>query len=342
MEKPKDRDFIETVEGLLFCVVGYLHPPDWYTAYLKYIPSWEGRWSREETRYDRVLPYYHVSQVEKTYDYLLKRHPQYIYRCPVRNITISSIPRKYVKAYYHPRDRLQSMLAEGPRDRLEQKLEGLAYLMADLSGLETGDLGVTGSLLTGNHNPKFSDMDITVYGQRASRKLKESILEAREKSDEILPLSKEKKMEWSRSRAERFPLKFEELMELAEKRWNYGTYEGVYFSIHPTRVDQEIEETYGDYKYRQVCRIEGEAGIKDASEAIYLPAKYCLDSVGTETKMDVTIEEIVSFEGLFGDAFEAGDRIRFRGTLEHVTGLRAFHRVIVGGAGSRLDFIKRI
>jgi len=41
--KPKDRDFVETLEGLLFCVVGYLHPPDKYTAYLKYSPAAEGR-----------------------------------------------------------------------------------------------------------------------------------------------------------------------------------------------------------------------------------------------------------------------------------------------------------
>ena len=70
MEKPKDKDFIETIEGLLFCVVGYLHPPDRYTAYLKYVPSEGGKWKRGETRYARVLPYYHVSQVENTYGFL--------------------------------------------------------------------------------------------------------------------------------------------------------------------------------------------------------------------------------------------------------------------------------
>ena len=40
---PKDRDFVETAEGFFFCLVGYLHPPDRYTAYLKYTPAESGR-----------------------------------------------------------------------------------------------------------------------------------------------------------------------------------------------------------------------------------------------------------------------------------------------------------
>ncbi len=34
VRKPKDKDFVETVDGLFLCVVGYLHPPDAFTAYL--------------------------------------------------------------------------------------------------------------------------------------------------------------------------------------------------------------------------------------------------------------------------------------------------------------------
>jgi len=40
--RPKDRDFVETAEGFFFCLVGYLHPPDRYTAYLKYTPAESG------------------------------------------------------------------------------------------------------------------------------------------------------------------------------------------------------------------------------------------------------------------------------------------------------------
>ena len=336
MEKPKDRDFVETLEGLIFCVVGYLHPPDRYTAYLKYIPDPEGRWSRGGTRYARTLPYYHVSQVENTYSILRERYPQYLHSCPVRNITVSSVPYASVRAYHRPRERLRSILTEGPRDDLEQKLVDLVTRIVEPSGIETGDIGVTGSILTWSHNPVFSDIDLTVYGQTASRRLKQFLILGR--GEDIKPFDAERKEEWSRSRSRRLPLTYEDLMGFAERRWNYGVFGGTYFSIHPTRTDGEITESYGENTYRPFGEVEGEARIKDNLESIYLPARYTIGDV--ETDADVEVTELVSYEGLYCDMFEQGERIRFRGTLELVQGDADHHRAVVGGAGSLRDFIK--
>ncbi len=338
MERPKDRDFVGTVEGLLFCVVGYLHPPDRYTAYLKYVPSPDGRWSRKGTRYARVIPYYHVSQVENTYALLRERYPQYLFRCSVRNITISSVPRASVETYYHPRRRLRSLLAGGAGDALERKLIDLVTLLSDISGIREGDLGVTGSLLTRSHNPEFSDIDLTVYGQAASRRLKEALIEARREGGEVQPYGRERLEAWSRSRSRRFPLSFEKLMGFAERRWNYGVYRDTYFSVHPVRTDGEITEGYGDRVYRQRGVVAGTAEVTDSRESIYLPAIYQVDNVEAEAPGEV--EQIVSYEGLFCDIFEEGDRVEFRGILEQVSGDRDYYRVVVGAAGSSTGYIK--
>jgi predicted nucleotidyltransferase len=92
MRRPRDRDFVETAEGLLFCVVGYVHPPDRYTAYLKYVPAATGKWARGETAYRRELPYYHVRHVVKTVDYLQAHHPRYVWRDPASELTFSFVP----------------------------------------------------------------------------------------------------------------------------------------------------------------------------------------------------------------------------------------------------------
>ena len=113
ISKPKDRDFIETIDGFLFCVLGYLHPPDGYIAYLKYIPSENGKWERYGIKYSRSIPYYHVSQVEKTYGYLKQKHPEYIFQCHVRNIELSWVPKKNVKKYYDPIKRLKDIIKKG-------------------------------------------------------------------------------------------------------------------------------------------------------------------------------------------------------------------------------------
>ena len=338
MGKPKDRDFVETLEGLLFCVVGYLHPPDRVTAYLKYVPDAEGKWRRGETGYSRVIPYYHVSQVENTYGFLGDSHPGYLYSCPVRNITVSSVPRDRIETYYRPRERLAAIM-EDPRDELESKLRDLVTMLAGLAGLDARDLGVTGSILTGSHSPEFSDIDLTLYGQRASTALREALRETRRSGGVIQPFDASKREAWSRSREGRFPLGFGELMEFAERRWNYGEYMGTYFSVHPVRTDSEVAEEYGESTYASIGSVKGCATVADASEAIYLPAIYRLEDVESDSGHDVA--EVASYEGLYADMFYAGERIEFSGILERVEGRRNIHRVVVGGAGSEPSYIKR-
>jgi len=78
MRRPKDRDFVETEEGFLFCLVGYVHPADRYTAYLKYTPAASGRWARGGSCYRRELPYYHVRNVAATVAFLASPQAGYI------------------------------------------------------------------------------------------------------------------------------------------------------------------------------------------------------------------------------------------------------------------------
>jgi len=330
--KPKDRDFIQTVDDHLFCVVGYLHPPDGYTAYLKYVPSPDGKWGKDGQRYSRTLPYYHVSQVENTYKYLKEKHPQYLFDCPVRNITTSWVPKSYVRQYYSARSKLREISSRGANDSLERKLLDLSSLLEEKAGIKDS-LGVTGSILTGTHNPSFSDIDLTVYGYDASRKLIDALKNLKEEADLVKPVTSDEKKKWVKSRAERFPLSINDMRNIAEKRWNYGYFEDTYFSVHPIKTDEEITEDYGGNTYHRKKVVEDTATVNDNRDSIYLPAVY-----GVEGSDDVS--EVVSFEGLYGSLFEIGDRIRFKGILEEIKGKTPRHRVIVGGAGSPDSYIK--
>jgi predicted nucleotidyltransferase len=333
--KPKDRDFIETGDGYLFCVVGYLHPSDGYTAYLKYVPSPGGKWERDGVRYSRSIPYYQVSQVENTYSYLKQTHPEYILQCPVRNIEVSWVPKNHVKTYYNPRERLDAIKKNGPKDPLEEKLHRLTTTLEEAADIE-GFLGVTGSILTETHNPEFSDIDLTVYGQTESNQLKEALMKLKLESNEVSGISEQEKREWILHRLGKYKLDARDLMRVAEKRWNYGYFDGAYFSIHPTRTDEEITENYGDNTYHRVGEVTGTAVVSDSSESIYLPAVYSV----TECTPNTEVSEIVSFEGLYCSLFEKGDRIEFSGVLEHIRGKNPHQRVIVGGAGSPDSYIK--
>lgn len=330
MGKPKDRDFIETSEGLIFCIVGYLHPPDRYTAYLKYIPSRSGKWRRQGTRYRRTMSYYHVSQMENTYKYLRKNHPDYMFSCPVRNIEISAVPESRVKKYYHPRERLSTLVEQGAKDSLERKLCDLTNYFTDNSDLTLKDLGVTGSILTGTHNPDFSDIDLTVYGVNSSITAKNFLINSRDK-DVIASIEKNRRDDFLRNRSNRFHLSRKDLMAIFKRRWNFGIFRGTYFSIHPTRTDDEITESYGERTYYRRGVVTGTGIISDDTESLYLPSVYHL--VQSSMENNILIKQLVSYEGIFSGVFYEGEEIEFRGVLEEVMGREKYNRVVIGGAG---------
>ncbi|MEM2942776.1 MAG: hypothetical protein QXT81_05080, partial [Candidatus Bathyarchaeia archaeon] len=62
----RDRDFIETKEGLLFTVVGNVHPPGRILAYLKYYPAKSGKWSRLGQNFERAIKYYDIPHLKET------------------------------------------------------------------------------------------------------------------------------------------------------------------------------------------------------------------------------------------------------------------------------------
>jgi predicted nucleotidyltransferase len=338
--KPKDRDLIETKEGLLFCVVGYLHPPDRYTAYLKYVPTSEGKWTRGKEAYSRVVPYYHVTQVENTYNILKNKYPKYLFNCPVRNIVISSVPHEDVLRYYHPKERLNSILREGASDTLEEKLVSLVEFLKDETGLSDSDLGVTGSILTKTHNPSFSDIDLTLHGISATNSIKQAIRDIRKVNSDLEPFDDRQISEWCSDRTKRFPLLLDDLRLIASRRWNYGYYRKTYVSFHPIRIDSEIDEAYGDFTYFPKGTIFGTANISDSSESVFLPVIYKVEEIDSE--FDFDIRQLVSYEGMFSDTFRVGERVEFSGILEKVSGRDNFYRVLIGGSGSKDSYIKLV
>ncbi len=332
-EKPKDRDFLQTREGMLFCVTGYLHPPDRYTAYLKYTPDPGGKWRDGERAYRRELAHYHVSTVAGTLRYLEANYPHYVSDCPVRDIRFSMVPRDCVARYFRPRERLQEILA-GPRDALEEETCALVDYIAGLAGLSAHDMGVTGSLLTATHNPDFSDIDLLVYGRAEAALLRDRL--GPEGTDEFRRPSAEERAGWCARVAEHHPLSVDEAAYLARRRWNYGYFGPRYVSIHAIRRDEEIDEEYGQRTYRARGLARLRAVLADVSEALFLPAIYRVEGVEVlEGDAEAAgVRAIVSHEGLYCDVAEPGATVEAYGKLEAVNG-RVDHLVVgaMEGAG---------
>ncbi len=330
MRRPKDRDFVETDEGLFFCLVGYLHPPDRYTAYLKYVPAATGKWARGETFYHRELPYYHVRHVARTIEFLQQHYPRYVWVDPTSDLTFSFVPREAVAAYYLPEARLSEILAD-PRDRLEEEVAALVGLLARATGLAQNAFGITGSVLLRLHNPAFSDIDLLVYGVENTLRVRAAVDALRGGAIDALPAGR--RAQWRAETAERFGLPADDVAYLETRRWNYFLFQGRYVSIHPTRTDAEIREEYGRERYRALGGATIEANVTDATESIFLPAVYRVAETEAGRGEPDEVAEVVSFEGLYGQIADRGDRILASGQLEErQDGTR---RLVVGSAGPR-------
>jgi predicted nucleotidyltransferase len=324
---PRDRDFVETPEGFLFCLVGDLHPPDRYTAYLKYTPAAGGRWARGDVVYRRELPYYHVRNVARTIEFLESEHPKYVWVDPIRSLKFSFVPREAVARYYVPETRLTDIL-RAPADPLEADVRALVDRLARVSGLGASSFGITGSILLGLHNPAFSDIDLLVYGRDGAETLKAVL--SRPLTSPLAELEPERRSRWRAEITERFALSPEAVVDLETRRWNYVLFGNRYVSIHPTRRAEEIPEAYGAHWYRPLGPATIEATVTDATDSAFLPAVYGLADVRFEDGRSASSLPLISHEGLFCSLADVGDRIRARGMLEQVDGRGA--RLVIGTA----------
>lgn len=341
----KDREFIESKEGLIFCVVGYLHPRDRVIAYLKYLPSVEGKWSSGSKHYSRAMRYYSASEVVRNVDWLEKHYPHYVFRSKVFGFKISAVPKQYILKHYIPQRRLEEIIKKGPRDALEQKVVDLVGLLFERSGVPRSFFGVTGSILLKIHNPEFSDIDLVVYGREQSLKVKDAVLSLYEDSSSGLTRLKGAALEkWCLEKAEAYPVSVSEAAAIYSRRWNYALYKGTAFSIHPTRLDQEVECRYGSERYRGLGFARIRAKVKEVVEDLYTPYIYALSNVEVEEgDQSWKVSEAVSYEGFYGGLAQEGEEVIAYGKVEEVksTTGKDYLRLLIGSpeANGR-DFLK--
>lgn len=338
----RDRDYLETVEGLYFTVLGNLHPPGRVVAYLKYAPSPRGRWGKPPRLFDRPIKAYTVRNVKVTLEFLRRRYPRYLYRIESFNVEFSAVPLARIKRHYRPEDKLLDLLASKGRDELQEKAVRLAALLSKESGVDLKSFGVTGSILIGLHNLKFSDVDLVVYGGEEGLAVKEALRALLAKGDKVRRFPKGYVEGWHRSRKDLYPLTLKETLRLFERVWNRGEFSGTAFSIHPVKAE---EEKYGEEVYAPVGMVEAEGEVVDSKESIFMPAKYKVSFPPVEFRGEkYEVEEVVSYEGLYSGVVEPGERISVRGKLEevkNVKGSKAYFRIVVGSpeAGGN-DYVK--
>jgi predicted nucleotidyltransferase len=341
----RDRDFIQTNEDFFFCVVGPLHPPDRVISYIKYVPSASGIWGHDQKRFSRILQKYTIPNLLATFSYLEVNYPHYLFHSPADNITITAVPHRNIKEHFKPEKKL-SQLRQAPQlDSLQQKLVRFTRFLEETSGVSGESFGVTGSLLLDIHQPKFSDLDVTVYGVKDSWLLHKALSESRDSGMPMKRLKRKALREWCIRKAEQYPLSPDEALKIYERKWNLGVFEGKWVSIHPVKLESDVTGEYGEATYQPFGQVTIRAVVRDNTDCLFLPSVYEVKEVEVlEGPRLGNVTAVVAYESLYDSLAENGETIQAKGKLECVTkkgASREHYRVLVGSAeGGGKEYIK--
>lgn len=341
----RDRDFLQTNEDFFFCVVGPLHPPKRGISYIKYIPSESGVWGRDEKKFSRILQKYTIPNLLETFNYLEINYPHYLFHSPVDNITITAVPHQNIKEHFRPEEKLAQLRQTSQLDSLQKKLVRFTRFLEETSGVPEGSFGVTGSLLLDIHQPKFSDLDVTVYGVKDSWVLHRALSENRNSEMPMKRLKGKALKDWCIKKAKQYPLSPAEASKIYERKWNLGVFEHRWVSIHPVKLESEVTEEYGEATYHPCGQVTIRAVVRGNTDCLFLPSVYKIEEVKVlEGSQLGEVTEVVSYESLYDSIAENGELIQARGKLEQVSEKgtsRKHYRVLVGSPeGEGKEYIK--
>ncbi len=322
----REGDFIETAEGLIFDVKGLVHPPDRAIAFLRYYPSANGKRERNGQRYDKV---YHLAE---RFDFLKQHYSKYLYDDSVFGRELQGIPHPLVKSVYQPKESLVKLMELEKRDALQQDVVTFTEIIEERAKIPLESLGISGSIQVDLHGSS-SDIDLIVYGRREARTLQlalrrahmvpqEGILAYR--ADTYPPVYN---LRWSGT-----GIPLETMLLVDGLKSMHGIFGGHHYFIRAVLNWEELQEQYGDRKYRQIGHARARCRVTDDRDGLFTPCRYEVDDVtflkGRESN---DVREIVSFRGRFAEHVRQDEEVVVQGTIESVEqGKEKWTRFLLG------------
>ncbi len=167
----RDRDAIQSVEGILFRVFGYSHPPSAYLCDAEYASSKVFNSNDPRAPREGRSELYYKFYNDEGMKLVAEQYPQYIVEHKMLGSKLVGVPKNLIVETRQPQPRLQELLKQGPTDPLLSAMESTLEIVSAKSGVSKSSFGVFGSMLHGFHHPKYSDIDFTIYGKAENRRI---------------------------------------------------------------------------------------------------------------------------------------------------------------------------
>ena len=325
--KFREGDFIETKESLIFDVKGLIHPPRRIIAFIRYFPSENGNRKRLEKYYGKVY------SLSRRYAWLKENLPDYLVYDPVFDEVLCEVPVEDIEKHYTPVETVKRLLKAENLDFLEFKALELVSLLKASADIPWNAIGISGSPMVGLHTPN-SDIDLLVYGSENCRKVYSAIKNLLEDSScPLKPYSLDELRQLFDFRSKDTLMSFEDFVRVESRKILQGKFMQTDYYIRFVKGWNEIEENYGDVRYKNFGYGKIEAIVIDDSESIFTPCTYKIENVKVLEGPDAEpIMEVASFRGRFCEQARKGEKIVAQGKIEQVTKKdgTTYYRLLIG------------
>ncbi|HLN89074.1 MAG TPA: nucleotidyltransferase domain-containing protein [Candidatus Binatia bacterium] len=326
--KLRDRDAIQTREGLIFRVFGYSHPKDSYICDAEYASS--KIFQSTDPRAPRTgrSELFYKFYNDEGMKLVAKKYPRYLINHKMLGLKIVGVPQNLIAEARQPQPRLQELLKTGPTDSLLAAMERVLDITTENSGVPVSSFGVFGSMLHGFHHPKFSDIDFTIFGKAENVKMRQTMAQLYSDADSGLGNEFESKeamigKDW----------RFKNL-DVADFVWHqrrkmiYGLYNDTSSSgriikaeFEPVKAWSEIESEYDPHtKIKQRGWAKIKARISADDEAPFIPSIYGIEplEVLSGPKEALLATRIFSYMEEFRQQAQKDETVVVEGNLEEV------------------------
>ncbi len=309
----RDRDYLLDRHGVVFKVIGDVHPPTHYLGYVKYYPDDKG---------DRQLfgrTYRQNTVVSKAFGILADRPECYLYSDTI-GCVITGVPRQDVTRHYSCRHAL-AVLHQAPEllgdFAVGRDLKAVIDRVVDLGATDL--LGVTGSFLVGCFNAR-SDVDLVCYGPRGYEAARELFSDR----DLIRPYEGDALTRLYLRRAKYMTGSSFDVLMRQETRKLQGLTAGADAHINCEPLREDGDATFTHVTTKEVGAISVVATITDDVQGLATPALY---GIGVDTVIHSTVDDpeifarrithMRSYLGAYTGAFRTGDTVYLSGRLVH-------------------------
>ncbi|MEM2971413.1 MAG: hypothetical protein QW270_03195 [Candidatus Bathyarchaeia archaeon] len=337
--KPREGDLIESVENVIFDVKGLVHPPGKVIAFPRFVPDVKG------SRRHGALAFKKVYGLAERFEFLEKNFPGYVVYDAVFDEKLCEVPLENVKQVYSPINRLKQLRNSKTLDGLEAIALRCLKILKEIANVPWNKMGISGSILVKMHI-RNSDIDPIVYGSENCWKVYYALQELlRNGSTPFKSYTLKDLKVLFNFRSRDTAMSFEDFVAVEYRKVLQGKFMGKDYFIRFIKDINEIDEKYGDVRFRNCGYARIEAVVVDNSEAIFTPCKYKIGNAKVvEGPKIKPIKEIASFRGRFCEQARKGERVIAQGKVEKILDYKRnkeYFRLLLGNKPSDYMILKR-